>query len=182
MRQGGHVNIARFGTSYMPYEQWAKEFEEDYFLQFVSKALMPLLRYGNYYIYMAEKELADRLSYWAWENYVYVRTSRAITSLSDMRDNKSRDQYASYQEEITDADWAELCDDWEADYLFSKNSLDGIRQRNTLADFLWKLVVDENGSDDGYDYDYDEEPVQDRGNKQTSVSELGWVTNNRRNF
>ena len=99
-----------------------------------------------------------------------------------MRDNKSRDQYASYQEEITDSDWAELCDDWEADYLFSKNSLDGMRQRNTLADFLWKLVVDENGSDDGYDYDYDEEPVQDRGNKQTSVSELGWVTNNRRNF
>jgi len=177
MRQGDHINIIRFGTAHLPYEQWAKKFEEDYFAQFVSKTLVPLLAMNNYFISMPERELADRLSYWAWEIYVYVRNGRAVTSLADMRDYKSKEQYIDYQTAISDAEWNDVCDDWETEMLFAQTSLEGTKQRYMLPDFLWKLAADENGYDD---YESDEEIVDKQ--RQTTVSELGWVTNNRRNF
>jgi predicted nucleotide-binding protein len=61
--------------------------------------------------------------------------------------------------------------------LFAQTSLEGTKQRYMLPDFLWKLAADENGYDD---YESDEEVVDKQ--RQTTVSELGWVTNNRRNF
>lgn len=178
MRQGDHINIIRFGTAFLPYEQWAKKFEEDYFEQFVSKTAMPLLEMNNYFISMPYKELADRLSYWAWEIYMNVRNGRAVSSLADMRNHKSKDQYVNYQTTISDAEWSDVCDDWETDFLFSQTSLEGAKQRIMLPDFLWKLAVDENGGGD--DYESEEEVVEKQ--RQTAVSELGWVTNNRRNF
>lgn len=174
-----NINLIKYGKNYLPYDVWKSQVNPVFFYDFVEKGIRPLLDMFNYFISMNTEELGDRISYWAWEVYVYEKSAKQkkITSLVNQSSMKTREQYINYQLSITDTEWNDLFDDWEMDFLFLRTRPEGMNHRYNLPDFLWKLISDDNWVDN---YDSDDEPVTEK-RRETSVTELGWMTNNRRN-
>lgn len=179
-QNGYTLKTLLYGQLCIPYEEWLKNFDRKHFISLVEEGIIPLLQYNNYYITINKNELAQRISYWAWEVFASAKTLNRmqITSLKRVGEYKTRSQYEKYCYTISTSDWNDIFDEWQDDYLFNTINVGGSQQRNTLPDFLWKLIQDENGySDEEDDDDY---PVEK--SKGSSIHELGWVTNNRRNF
>lgn len=173
------ISLIRYGKSYMPYEVWEKKFERGFFYDLVEEGIRPILSHSNYYISMDTVELGDRISFWAWELYAYEKSGkkRKITSLDRQGTGKTREQFISYEAHITQSEWHSIFDAWETECLFLTSSIEGMKQRYKLPDFLWKLIEDDNWIDT---FESDEEGGVEK-KKETSVHELGWTTNNRRN-
>jgi hypothetical protein len=170
------------GESHMPFEHWLAQHPTDQFSSLVQNGIRPLLGRNDYSLTVSLVEVGNRIAYWAWEVAVYHQTGRrrAISSNLTVGTPKSRSQYETYTEQITTLDWNQMFDEWENDLLFNDRTLEGAEQRNTLPDFLWKFVRDDGNG--GSDYESTDEDESAPKNSKVKVSDLGWVTNNRRVF
>lgn len=179
-----NIRFMVHGKNYMEYDDWCKNFSSYHFYSLVDEGVRPLIEPNYYYINMETEELGDRIAFWAWEMYAHVTSNgRYITqSLAEETNFKSEDQYINYLYNVNDEAWNAVIDGWENGYLFNSADAIGRKQREFLPDFLWKLVDDQNYSSDYYDSNDEDDGVGVEKRKETSVSELGWVTNNRRNF
>lgn len=173
------IAMIRYGRGYLPYETWGGKFEKNYFYDFVESGLKPFLIQYNYHIPMNTVELGDRIAFWGWEVYAYEKSgkTRPITSLQNERHNKTREQFVNYEMNISADEWNRLFDNWETEYLFMTTMAEGLGHRYKFPEFIWKLVDDDNWSDH-YESEDEAPPVK----RETTMNELGWVTNNRRNF
>jgi hypothetical protein len=178
------VNYFLGGGTFMPYERWLALHPEGHFHSLVSRGVLPLLTAYDYSTAMGVAELGGRIAYWAWEVYArhHSPERRQIQSLAQSGTGKSRSQYEAYTLTITNDVWNNVFDEWAHDGLFNTATLEGGEQRNSLPDFLWKLVRDDQH------HSSDEEESDEEGGaaparpKGTQIHELGWVTNNRRKF
>ncbi len=170
------------GEAFMPFELWMSHHPVNHFPSLVQNGIRPLLARNDYSFTVSLVEVGNRIAYWAWETAVYHQTARrrAISSNLTVGTPKSRSQYETYTEQITALDWNQMFDEWENDLLFNVRTLEGAEQRNTLPDFLWKFVRDDGNG--GSDYESTDEEELAPKNSKVKVSDLGWVTNNRRVF
>jgi hypothetical protein len=177
-----NVRYMTSGKNYMDYDEWCKNFNSYHFYSLVDEGIRPLIEPNYYYINMETEELGDRIAFWCWEIYAHtISAGRYIVeSLVEEDQTKSEEQYINYLYNVNDESWNRAIDDWENSYLFNVADDSGRKQRELLPDFLWKLIDDQNYSSDYYESNDEEEVVEKR--KETSISELGWITNNRRNF
>lgn len=170
------------GETYIGFEEWIALYPANHFNTLVNNGIRPLLSHHDYSFTMTSVELGNRIAYWAWETAVYHQTGRRrrIESNQIVGIPKSRSQYENYTYYINTTDWNGVFDEWANDSLFNMNTLEGGDQRNGLPDFLWKFI-----RDDGYggsDYDSSDEEEAAPKNGKVKMSDLGWVTNNRRVF
>jgi len=176
-----HIHYLLTGETFMPYEEWMANFPVNHFSSLIDNGIKPLLNTYDYYIPTSTQELKQRISYWAWETLVHHQTSRRRRVESNLYSgiHKSRSQYENYTYHITTTDWNELFDNWENEVLFNTVTLEGTEQRNGLPDFLWKFIRDDAYSGSEADSSEEEEPAR---NVKVKISDLGWISNNRRVF
>lgn len=176
-----HIRYMLTGEAFTPYEEWVTHFPVNHFSSLIDNGIKPLLDTYDYYIPMSTQELKQRISYWAWETAVHHQTGRRRRVESNIYSgiHKSRSQYENYTYHITTTDWNGLFDNWENEVLFNTVTLEGTEQRNGLPDFIWKFIRDDGNSySDGESSD-EEEPAR---NVKVKMSDLGWISNNRRVF
>ncbi len=175
-----HIRYLLTGENFMPYEEWMTHHQHTHFTSLVENGIRPLLNTYDYYIIITTQELAQRISYWAWETAIYHQTGRRRRIESNLYNgiHKSRSQYESYTYHITTTDWNGVFDGWEHEMLFNSNTLQGTEQRNGLPDFLWKFIRDDGNSGSDADSSDEEEPAP----RKVKMSDLGWISNNRRVF
>lgn len=183
-RQAARLRSRYFitGESHMPFEHWLAQHTTDHFYTLVNNGIKPLIEGHDYYIPLAAVELGNRIAYWAWETAVYHQTGRRrrIESNLIVGSPKSRTQYENYTFHLTTSDWNGIFDEWAGELLFNMNTLEGADQRNGLPDFLWKFIRDEGNG--GSDYESSDEEEAAPKNAKVKISDLGWITNNRRVF
>jgi hypothetical protein len=174
------VHYLLTGETYTPYESWIEQYPANHFSSLVENGIRRLLENNDYYIPTSTRELAHRISYWAWETAVYHQTGRQrmIESNRYPGFHKSRSQYESYTFHISITDWNNVFDRWETAILFNADTLEGAEQRNGLPEYLWKFIRDDGFSGSEAESSDEDEPAP----RKVKMSDLGWVTNNRRVF
>lgn len=175
-----HIRYLLTGETFMPYEEWVENHPRTHFTSLIENGIRPLLDRYDYFIPTSTQELAQRISYWAWETAIYHQTGRRRRVESNLYAgiHKSRSQYETYTYHITSTDWNAIFDNWANEVLFNENTLDGTEQRNGLPDFLWKFIRDDGGNYSEAESSDEEEAVP----RKVKMSDLGWISNNRRVF